>query len=111
MDRPVAALITASGVAVAGVIGFVGLIVPHGVRLVAGSDHRLLLPLSFLAARDIEAGDLVRVLPDHEVAGASLHVVYPSARYVPRRVAVFRDFLIDALTPPPWEACMKRRKR
>jgi len=45
----IAALITASGVAVAGVIGFVGLVVPHAVRLLAGSDHRSLLPLSFLA--------------------------------------------------------------
>lgn len=43
-----AALVTAAGVAVAGVIGFVGLVVPHAVRLVAGSDHRTLLPLSFL---------------------------------------------------------------
>jgi iron complex transport system permease protein len=45
----VASLITAAGVAVAGVIGFVGLIIPHGVRLLTGSDHRALLPLSFLA--------------------------------------------------------------
>ena len=44
-----ASLITAAGVAVAGVIGFVGLIVPHAVRLVVGSGHRALLPLSFLA--------------------------------------------------------------
>lgn len=45
----VASLITAAGVAVAGVIGFVGLIVPHALRLVVGSDHRILMPLSFLA--------------------------------------------------------------
>lgn len=45
----ISAMITASGVAVAGVIGFVGLVVPHAVRLVVGSDHRVLLPLSFLA--------------------------------------------------------------
>ena len=44
----IAALITAAGVAVAGVIGFVGLIVPHAIRLLIGSDHRALLPLSFL---------------------------------------------------------------
>lgn len=56
----VASLITASGVAVAGVIGFVGLIVPHGVRLLAGSDHRTLLPLSFLAgATFLTLADLV----------------------------------------------------
>jgi iron complex transport system permease protein len=45
----VASLITAAGVAVAGIIGFVGLIVPHGLRLLVGSDQRVLLPLSFLA--------------------------------------------------------------
>ncbi|MSR36196.1 MAG: iron ABC transporter permease [Gemmatimonadetes bacterium] len=44
----VASMITAAGVAVAGVIGFVGLIVPHALRLVIGPDHRALLPLSFL---------------------------------------------------------------
>ena len=44
----VAALITAAGVSVAGVIGFVGLIVPHTLRILVGSDHRGLLPLSFL---------------------------------------------------------------
>jgi iron complex transport system permease protein len=45
----VASLVTAAGVAVAGIIGFVGLIVPHGIRLLIGSDQRYLLPLSFLA--------------------------------------------------------------
>lgn len=45
----VASLITAAGVAVAGIIGFVGLIVPHTLRLLVGSDQRFLLPLSFLA--------------------------------------------------------------
>jgi iron complex transport system permease protein len=45
----IAALITAAGVAVVGVIGFVGLVVPHTIRLLVGSDHRVLLPLSFLA--------------------------------------------------------------
>lgn len=45
----VASLITAAGVAVAGIIGFVGLIVPHALRLLVGSDQRILLPLSFLA--------------------------------------------------------------
>lgn len=45
----VASLVAAASVAVAGIIGFVGLIVPHGVRLLVGSDHRVLLPLAFLA--------------------------------------------------------------
>ncbi len=55
-----ASLVAAAGVTFAGVIGFVGLIVPHGVRLVAGGDHRLLLPLSFLAgAAFLTVADLV----------------------------------------------------
>ena len=44
-----ASLLTAAGVAATGVIGFVGLIVPHSVRLLVGADYRILLPLSFLA--------------------------------------------------------------
>lgn len=48
MALALAALLTAAGVAVAGVIGFVGLVVPHAIRLLVGSDHRSLLPLSFL---------------------------------------------------------------
>ncbi len=56
----IAALITAAGVAVAGVIGFVGLVVPHAVRLLIGSDHRALLPLSFLGgAAFLTAADLL----------------------------------------------------
>ena len=45
----IASLLVAGGVAVAGVIGFVGLIVPHALRLVWGGDHRFLLPGSALA--------------------------------------------------------------
>jgi iron complex transport system permease protein len=43
-----AALATAVAVTVAGSIGFVGLIVPHAVRIVIGNDHRLLLPAAVL---------------------------------------------------------------
>ena len=44
-----ASLMVGAAVAAGGVIGFVGLIVPHAVRLAWGNDHRLLLPASFLA--------------------------------------------------------------
>ncbi|MFC7165725.1 vitamin B12 ABC transporter permease BtuC [Halospeciosus flavus] len=44
-----ASLMTAAAVAVAGVIGFVGLVVPHVMRLLVGPDHRILLPTSALA--------------------------------------------------------------
>ncbi len=43
-----ASLLTAAAVSVAGSIGFVGLIVPHLVRLMVGSDHRVLVPAATL---------------------------------------------------------------
>jgi iron complex transport system permease protein len=44
-----AALLVGAVVSVSGLIGFVGLVVPHLMRLVVGADHRLLLPASYLA--------------------------------------------------------------
>ncbi len=44
-----ASLLTAAAVTIGGSIGFVGLVVPHMLRLLVGSDHRLLLPASVLS--------------------------------------------------------------
>lgn len=57
--------IAAMAVAVSGIIGFVGLIIPHAIRLVMGPDHRVLLPYSavvgaiFLIIADTMARTLV----------------------------------------------------
>jgi len=42
-------LLTAAAVALAGTVGFIGLVVPHVMRLLVGPDHRRLIPLSALA--------------------------------------------------------------
>lgn len=42
----VATLLTAGAVSISGLIGFVGLMVPHGVRLLVGTDYRWVVPLS-----------------------------------------------------------------
>ncbi|RQD76587.1 MAG: iron ABC transporter permease [Candidatus Syntrophonatronum acetioxidans] len=44
-----ASLITGAVVSVSGMIGFVGLIIPHAVRMIVGPDHRVLIPASALA--------------------------------------------------------------
>ncbi|MFC1890138.1 FecCD family ABC transporter permease [Thermodesulfobacteriota bacterium] len=60
-----ASLVTAAAVSAAGMIGFVGLMVPHIVRLALGPDHRLVLPASalfgaaFLVAADTVARTLI----------------------------------------------------
>jgi DNA-binding transcriptional LysR family regulator len=65
-------------------------------RLMIGGAGIGLLP-SQLAAAAVAAGQLRRVLPGYEVLGSSLHVVMPSAKHLPRRVALLRDFLVDHL--------------
>ena len=60
-----ASLGTAAAVSVSGLIGFVGIIVPHTVRLLAGTSYRVVLPLSllfgaaFLALADLAARTLM----------------------------------------------------
>jgi iron complex transport system permease protein len=61
-----ASMATAAGVAIAGLIGFVGLVVPHGVRLLVGPSARRLIPLSAIGgAILLSAADLgARMLGD-----------------------------------------------
>jgi iron complex transport system permease protein len=60
-----ATLGTAAAVAVSGLIGFVGIVVPHAVRLVTGSSYRVILPLSclvgaaFLILADVAARTVI----------------------------------------------------
>jgi iron complex transport system permease protein len=60
-----ATVATAAAVSVAGLIGFVGIIVPHTIRLLVGGSYRLLLPLSvivgagFLVLADVVARTIV----------------------------------------------------
>jgi len=58
-----ASFITGMVVSVSGVVGFVGLIIPHICRMVLGPDHRLLFPASFLvgAAFMVSADTVARV--------------------------------------------------
>ncbi len=63
--------------------------------LLAGSGIGL-VPWT-MCAQDIERGRLVRILPEYAAPGGALHVVYPSARYLPQRVALLRDFLVEGL--------------
>src|SRR5262249_59996203 len=66
-----ASLLTGAAVAVSGAIGFVGLIIPHSVRLVGGSDNRLVIPASalvggaFLVLADLLARTVIAPLEVH----------------------------------------------
>ena len=57
-------LLTAAAVSISGLVGFVGLVMPHAVRLILGPDHRVLLPAAALAGATfvVVADLLARVL-------------------------------------------------
>lgn len=66
----ISSLVTGAAVATSGLIGFVGLIVPHAVRLVVGPDHKVLVPLSALAgATFLVIADIIArtILPSGEL--------------------------------------------
>jgi DNA-binding transcriptional LysR family regulator len=65
----------------------------------AGAGVGPLLP--YIAEPAVTSGELVRVLTAHRVGRATLYLVYPSRKNVPRKVTAFRDFLLDWLRTHP----------
>ena len=82
-----ASLATAGAVAYVGIIGFVGLIVPHIVRLAFGAGHRTLLPLSALlgGALLVLADLLARTTPLSQVGIVTTLLGGPFFLYLLRR--------------------------
>jgi DNA-binding transcriptional LysR family regulator len=60
-----------------------------------------LLP-AILVAREVERGRLVRVLPEHSAEATPLHLAVPTARLLPKRVALLRDLLLSELPRLRW---------
>jgi DNA-binding transcriptional LysR family regulator len=87
--------------------------------VLAGAGIGFLPPIA--AAKEVTAGRVVRVLPEWSGPPTLLSLVYPSARLVPQRVVLFREFLLAELALIPWsctnapsepeEAGARKRKR
>jgi DNA-binding transcriptional LysR family regulator len=63
---------------------------------IAGAGIVLMPVLLILDA--VDDGRLEQVLPEYSIAGQPIHVVMPSTRYLPTRVALLRDFLVELMT-------------
>lgn len=85
-----ASLVTAASVATSGLVGFVGLVVPHVVRLLVGPDARLVVPLSaLLGASLLPLADLVARVPGELPVGVVTAILgAPFFLYLLRRVRV-----------------------
>ncbi len=86
------ALMTAAAVSFVGIIGFVGLVIPHIVRMIVGPDHRILIPASVMA------GAIFLVLCDI----ISRIVMYPGTLPIG---------IITALIGAPYFIYLLRRRR
>jgi iron complex transport system permease protein len=78
-----ASLLAASAVSISGLIGFVGLIVPHGIRLIVGNDYRWLLPLSSLGgALVLSLADLIARLGAVELPVGAVTAIMGSPVFI-----------------------------
>ena len=59
-----------------------------------------LLP-RFTAEAEVKAGRLARVLAPHAAKVGAIYLVHASSKHVPRKVAVFRDFVFEAFASLP----------
>jgi DNA-binding transcriptional LysR family regulator len=79
------------------------------VRSVAAEGGGIALAPVPGTAADFAAGRLVAVLTDHHGPSSPVNLVYPSARFLPQRVAVLRDYLLKNFKIP--DPCEKARKK
>lgn len=64
---------------------------------------------TFIAGRDIESGSLVQVLSKYQMQQLPLHAIFPERNYLPLKVRVFVDFLVEYLgnNEPHWDKVTK----
>ena len=66
----------------------------------------VVLQPSFIVHEDLDAGRLVRVLPDYDGAVLDIQAVYPDRAYLPARTRTFLNFLVNAFREDPvWKRC------
>jgi DNA-binding transcriptional LysR family regulator len=69
------------------------------IRLAALSDAGIIFQPHFIVGDDIDAGRLVRVLPEWQSVELGVYAVYPSRKHLSAKVRTFVDFLVAALDP------------
>lgn len=65
---------------------------------------------SFIAHKEIESGDLVQILEDHNPPHIDAYAIYPQTRHLSHRVRAFVDFLVKRFEGTPyWDSCLTER--
>jgi DNA-binding transcriptional LysR family regulator len=95
---PVGRLVGPAGRQKVEVRGAVGADDHQFIREAAAAGQGLTL-LPIIACSGPERRDLQRVLPEYATVGEPLQLVYPTARFLPKRVVLLRDQLLKELPP------------
>jgi DNA-binding transcriptional LysR family regulator len=74
----------------------------HLLRAAALSGGGLLLAAPFIMQEELEAGSLVRLLPDYQTAEFAIAALYPHRRYLAAKVRRFLDALVARFAEQPW---------
>ncbi|PWF22511.1 LysR family transcriptional regulator [Corticimicrobacter populi] len=72
-------------------------------RALAVAGQGIILQPDFLVYRELRSGALVQLLPEWHSHTLTIQALYPTRTLVPVKVQRLRDFLVDALAPPPWQ--------
>jgi DNA-binding transcriptional LysR family regulator len=72
------------------------------LRDMAVAGHGIILTPTFIAWREVAAGALLPVLPDHWPEPLNAYAVYPQSRYLPRRARILIDFLAERFGKNPY---------
>lgn len=75
----------------------------------ACSGHGIVALPTFIVSESLVSGALVEVLPDYALPSVNAWLVYPQNRYLPRRVRLLMDFIVDQFGDQPyWDKAIGR---
>ncbi|QHE84424.1 LysR family transcriptional regulator [Hydrogenophaga sp. BPS33] len=80
-------------------------------RLAALRHQAIVLQPSFLVGPDLQAGALVELMPEYRSIELVVSVVYPSRKFMPAKVRLLIDFLVEAFRMQAWPTQHKRTRK
>jgi len=72
------------------------------LKYMALSGHGITLLPTFITGEQIKSGELINILPTHKIATMHAYALYPNRQYLPQKVRILIDFLIEKFGDTPY---------
>jgi len=72
------------------------------LKYMALSNHGITLLPTFITGEQIKSGKLINILPDYQIATMHAYALYPNSQYLPQKVRMLIDFLIEKFGDTPY---------